>query len=457
MSKKKAVSYGKPPASPNKPGNKPTADQSRRKFLFAGAGAVAAAAVGLGGYKAGWFTSTPVIATPGTTPAAEAAFVSLKPMTLTADLPNAIRACEEMTRHYAHALDNTYALSHAVRTFGKGFTRADGSNAVDFLCRNGAAREVNGKRYIYFQRDAEFHENSFLGELLEAGVGPDQPVMVGAEKYRFGDVAEGAKMLFRFDVNDFNHYEKQYSTEHLPWGLLAFSMLVPPDKAKWTNAWGETVDLNEVIDKTADEFEHHCEGMEKAKLRDGFIEDKERKEFGDYFACLGGHTLYSYVSLVKHGYRDRRLKERVAAMLDLATYRLRKEPEYIDREYAAAAAAPFPPELMRDMSRFGASQTLFTEMARLRQQIKLLGHLLESVNFARLHRLYTFTAEQTRNIQAGEQKLYESMVKLRAMDLGPIYRWRSKQVNDVVIALGHAGRAMKLLTPQNPDGDNVRA
>ncbi|HYE72476.1 MAG TPA: hypothetical protein VEF04_04060, partial [Blastocatellia bacterium] len=110
-----------------------------------------------------------------------------------------------------------------------------------------------------------------------------------------------------------------------------------------------------------------------------------------------------------------------------------------------------------ELARFGANQQLFTEMARLRQRIKLLGHLLESVNYVRLHKLYNFTPEQMRNIQAGEQKLYDSLVKLRAMDLEPIYRWRSKQVNDVVIALAHAGRAMKLLTPENPDGAEMRA
>jgi hypothetical protein len=460
MSKRKTVSQGRPASTPHQKPTARPADRGRRKFVFAGAGALAAAAVGAGGYKAGWFSSAPTTGAPPVTPPVTPAVASagLKPLTLTADLPNAIKACDEITRHYAHALDNPYALIHCVRSFGKGFTRADGSAAVDHLCRNFAVeREVNGKRYVHFQRDAEYHENSFLKTFLEAGVPLDQPVVAGGNRYTLRDAAESAKALFRFDVGDFNRYEKNYSTEHLPWTLIAFSIIVPAAQPTWANAYGETVNLLEVVDRTAGDFEHRCEVMEKVQPKDEFIDDAARKAFGDYFPCLGGHALYSYVSLVKHGFRGQKLKERVAEMLDLAAYRMRKEPEAIDREYSMAAAAPFPPELTREMARFGATQAVFTEMSRLRQQIKLLGHLLESVNFARLHRLYTFTPEQTRNIQAGEQKLYEYLVRLRALDLGPIYRWRNKQVNDTVIALAHAGRAMKLMTPQNPDGENMRA
>lgn len=456
MSKKKAAHQGKPAVPPRRQTpDRQTPDRGRRKFVIAGAGALAAGAVGVVGYNAGWFGAG---APPVGPTSVNAADVGLKPVSLAADLPNAIRACDEITQHYARLLDSPYALIHCVRAFGKNFTRADGSKAVDYLCANFAAvKEVNGNRYVHFQREAEFHENSFLKTFLEAGVSLEQPVTVGGNKYILGDVAESARALFRFDVNDFNRYEKSYSTEHLPWTLIAFSLITRPDKPTWTNAWGETVNLYEVADKTAGDFEHRCETMHQAEARDEFIDDAARKAFGDYFPCLGGHTLYSYVSLVKRGHKVPRLKERVAEMLDLAAYRMRKEPEFIDREYAAAAQAPFPPEMTRDMARFGATQALFTEMARLRQQIKLIGHLLESVNYVRLHNLYTFTPAQTRNIQAGEQKLYESLVRLRAMDLGPLYRWRSKQVSDAVISLAHAGRAMKLLTPGNPDGENMRA
>ena len=40
---------------------------------------------------------------------------------------------------------------------------------------------------------------------------------------------------------------------------------------------------------------------------------------------------------------------------------------------------------------------------------------------------------------------------MRAMDLDAYKRWYPKYVNNIVIAFGHATRALKLLTPDNPD------
>jgi hypothetical protein len=64
----------------------------------------------------------------------------LPPATFPADLQNAMRAGEEIVRHYARELNNPSALIHAVRAFGKGFTLNDGSRAVDLRRRSG----VNG-------------------------------------------------------------------------------------------------------------------------------------------------------------------------------------------------------------------------------------------------------------------------------------------------------------------------
>jgi hypothetical protein len=75
--------------------------------------------------------------------------------------------------HFARELNNPSAIIHCVRAFGKNFKLNDGSLAVDYVCsRFAAEREVDGKRYVYFQREAEVHQNSFLKTFLEAGVSP---------------------------------------------------------------------------------------------------------------------------------------------------------------------------------------------------------------------------------------------------------------------------------------------
>jgi len=94
---------------------------------------------------------------------------------------------------------------------------------------------------------------------------------------------------------------------------------------------------------------------------------------------------------------------------------------------------------------------LVQKLLRLRGQITLLGHAFEALNYGLLPRLFTLTPDQKQRVQAGEQALYGYLVKMRGMDLEAFKRWNSKIVSDVIIALGHAARGMKLLTAENPD------
>jgi len=91
------------------------------------------------------------------------------------------------------------------------------------------------------------------------------------------------------------------------------------------------------------------------------------------------------------------------------------------------------------------------EVMRDRKQIQLIGHALEAINYGLLHKLFTLTPNQKKRVLDGERALYEYLVKLRATDLGPFNNWYSKFVSDMVIAMAHASRALKLLTPGNPD------
>jgi len=97
---------------------------------------------------------------------------------------------------------------------------------------------------------------------------------------------------------------------------------------------------------------------------------------------------------------------------------------------------------------------------KLRSFVQLLGHCFESINYVRLHKLFPITPSQERRISDGEQRLYEYLVRWRAMDIGALERTVDSMIgrgqgvkfmSDLVIALGHASRALKLLTPNNPD------
>jgi hypothetical protein len=435
------------------------AGQSRRQFLW---GALAIGATGLtacGDPQTVTVSSTPT-PTPTTTPtpAPMPSLPPLPPKTYPADARNAMIAMDEMVNHYAKFYDSPSALIHAVRAFGKNFKRADGSNAVEHLCsRYAEEKNVNGKRLIRFTRfNVEVHDNSFLKALLEAGVSPDQPITVGANKYTLRDLGEHAKALFRLDPNNLSRYEKDYAHEHLPWTLIAFSNLMPGGKASWENAYGEKIDLLEVIDKSLADFESKCQPLHAAMSSNGAV-SKQLHETIKTYSCYGGHSVYGFLACVKNGYTERGLVERMNETMKLSLYRLVKESENIEDEYNERKTMPLSPNpqedamYMRQFQQNGITKEELIDMLKLRGHIKLIGHLLEAINFARLHNLLKPTPEQQKLIQAGEAKLFASIVGLRALNLEGLRSFNAKEFNDNVIALGHASRAMKLLTPDNPD------
>ena len=218
--------------------------------------------------------------------------------------------------------------------------------------------------------------------------------------------------------------------------MIAFSLLVKPEQASWTNAYGEIIALPAVVDRSLTEYETTCALGERDLKADKTAPQPFRDAIKKY-SCFGLHTAYGFLACVKQGYRNNGLPERVNRMLDLLTFRLKGDAEAINEEYAKAAAGA-PPEQV--------------EAFRLRALVKHYGHAFEAINFAKLHKLATFNAEQERRISEGEQEFYNSLVKMRAMDWAMMKgKLGEKFVSDIVIATGHAARALKLLTPQNPD------
>src|SRR5262245_54202663 len=202
MSKKKA---DRKTIGRNKNDSLPQTDLGRRKLVLLGVGAVAATGVGIAGaYNAGWFETKPSPQSGAQSPSGK----NLSPLLLAADSSNALRAVNEMLEHYARDLGNASVLIHAIRGFGRRFTLADGTSAVAHLCsRYVAEKEVNNKRYIFFKRDAEVHENSMLKSVLGAGVSQDQAIKVGGNKYTLRDLADSGKALFRCDPKDLYRFD----------------------------------------------------------------------------------------------------------------------------------------------------------------------------------------------------------------------------------------------------------
>jgi hypothetical protein len=219
---------------------------------------------------------------------------------------------------------------------------------------------------------------------------------------------------------------------------------VPPDQAKWTNAYGDTVDLAKVIDRGLAEYENTA-ALAREALARGEAEPASFREAIKKYSCFGLHSVYGFLSCLQHGYREDNLAGRLRELMDMLTYRLNGDAGALEAEYEAEGRGA-PPVVVQGL--------------RLRALAKLYGHAFESINYVKLHKLFAFSPAQERRIQAGERALYDSIVRIRALDWEELRRTVDgmlgkgsgvKFISDIIITLGHAARAMKLLTPDNPD------
>lgn len=269
---------------------------------------------------------------------------------------------------YATVPEDPWAVAHGIRAMGRDFRVRDGRLAVNHLLENvSISLPANGTNVLAFAPDVEVHPNAFLAEaLLEPGVPLDRAFTHHGSRRTLEDLVKGARALFR---------PQRVSSEPnaLPWSLIAFTRTTSPVRGRWTNAWGEPVDLD-VLVETA--LQMH----ERASLP--LLEDmrasrpEAAKAPVHSFTCGGTHMLYALLTAVHAGYRGTDRLERVRRQVDLMVWRLGADVNLMERFYKERTAPR------------GASWYL------LDSKLKLLGHAEECLAFAERRGLVTLTAGQ---------------------------------------------------------------
>ncbi|NBO64993.1 MAG: hypothetical protein EBU88_09150, partial [Acidobacteria bacterium] len=431
----------------------------RRRLILAGAGGAGLLAVAaVTGYRAGWFGgATPEVntaQTPGTAPPP----ALLPPVKMAADRGNAIKATTEIVSHYTNLLRNASSSIHALRGLGRRFSLQDGTNIVDHLTSTYPAdREVNGQRYIYIPREYEVHDNSFLKTFLEAGLSPQQVLVAkGGNRYTLNDLGNSAKSLFRFDPGDLRRYDPEFPENHLPWCLIALSRLAPPENSTWVNAYGEKIDLSELVDIGLVDFEGVCNKL----AIPGDTPHGENVQFRGKivsYSCFGMHSFYGFFSAYRNGYRVNNYERRIRQLFNHLIERLDRDVVALEEETVAARI-----QGQQYVARMGNSAdgkrrgqggppAELIDVMSLKHFIVTIGHAIEAINFVRLNNLLPITPGQISLINRHESRLFEALTRMRSYNLDTFFKWDPKFVSDIVIGLGHALRAMKLLGPDNPD------
>ena len=296
-----------------------------------------------------------------------------------------------IVQHYATTPDDPWLVAHGLRAMGRDFTIKDGRRAVDYLLENRLATiPADGKSALGFPPDVEVHPNMFLKTILEAGVPLDHAFTHDGRRRALREVVDGARALLRPTL-------VMPVANALPWTLIALTRTTSPARRRWTNAWGEPVDLDVVVESAFGLIEQASLPVAQA-MREGRAETASAPVHS--FTCGGTHMIYGLLTAVYAGYAGKDRRERVKQQVDLLVWRLSADLDLIGRFYRARAAAP------------GAS------WYELDAKLKLLGHAEECLAFATLHEVVRLTPVQRAQRQAAVATLRRMLEDLEARNLG---------------------------------------
>jgi hypothetical protein len=294
-------------------------------------------------------------------------------------------------RRYATAPDDPWAVAHGLRGMGRDFTINSGRRAVDYLLEDVLVTlPANGQGALGFAVDVEAHPNMFLKTLLEAGVPLDHAFKHEGRPCTLRDVVDGARALLRPPL-------VTSVPNALPWTIIALTHTTTPLRQQWTNAWGEPVALDLVVERALRLLEQASAPLAEA-MRAGRPSTAEAPVHS--FTCGGTHMVYALLTAVHAGYGGKDRRERVQQQVDLLVWRLGADLDLIDRFYEARAG------------KAGVS------WYALEAKLKLLGHGLECLAFATLHDVARLTPSQRERWEATVATVRNMLGDLEARDLG---------------------------------------
>ena len=318
---------------------------------------------------------------------------------------------------YATALDDPWIVAHGLRAMGRGFTVGAGRRAVDYLLETVLVNvPANGKTVVGFPVDVEGHPNMFLKTILEAGVPLDYAFTHNGRRRTVQDVVDGARALLRPAA-------VSSSPNALPWTLIALTRTTPVSRRQWTNAWGETVDLDALVEAALRLLEQASLPVAEA-MREGRPQSRQAPVHG--FTCGGGHMIYALLTALHAGYAGKDRSRRMQQQSDLLVWRLGADVDLIERFYR---------------SRGGSPADFWYE---LDAKLKLLGHAEECLAFADVHRVTRLTAAQRTQRQGAVASLRRLLADLEARNLGEVQMFDRELYRQLIGDTCHARHGLTL-------------
>jgi hypothetical protein len=295
-----------------------------------------------------------------------------------------------IVQRYATPLDDPWLICHGIRAMGRTFMLGAGRRAVDYLLETVLVEVgASGRTVLGFPIDAEGHPNMFLKTMLEAGVPLDYAFTHRGRRRTVQEVVDGARALLRPSIVASN-------PNALPWSLIALSRTTPPSRRQWTNAWGEAVDLDALVEGSLRLLEQASLPVAEA-MRQGRPETAQAPVHG--FTCGGCHMIYALLAALSAGYTGKDRSRRMQQQVDVLVWRLSADLDLIERYYRA---------------RGDSGADFWYEFDA---KLKLLGHAEECLAFADVHKVARLTPAQRAQRQAATATVRRLLVDLDARNL----------------------------------------
>jgi len=286
---------------------------------------------------------------------------------------------------------NAWALAHGILVGGADFEATDGRRAVDVLVHDFLEERDGRPAFPKTRGDVrvEPHTDLILKAFVEAGLPLDEPLAEGkptlralleASQARFEPRREDGKSLLS-EPND------------APWSIQAWCQASGRGGATgWESALG-SVSLEEIAAAQLGTLERETLFIRRAIAAGETVEKRKQDIFA--FTCGGAHLFQGAAACAAEGLPAAgNSPARVDAVVDLYLYRLPLETRLVD-----ATIAQYPrmtPILVN-------------------QDVKFLGHLLESLGKAERDGLWTPTAAERGALDEAEARLLSQVFRLEAM------------------------------------------
>ena len=334
---------------------------------------------------------------------------------------------------------NAWALAHGILAMGPEFKATDGRLAIEVLIDDFHKSErLPGHKGLqpFFPKTTddglpvEPHTDLILKTLLEVGLPLEEPMLPrqGAPTLERFLRSSRARSTAKPGAKGSQAFEKP---DDVAWSIQAWcqgSYAGAPEEWRASNV--QAANINAIALQQLEMLEAETWFMRQAMNEGGTVQKRRQGIFG--FTCGGAHLYQSVQACLAAGYpRDDKAQERFSKLTEIYQWRIALETKLV--EDAMQQAPQLAPILYN-------------------QDVKFLGHLLESLGKAERDGLFTPTEEERLLLEDAEGRLIAhvlQMKKLRVYEAERLAKWMAGEETrqfylDVVGDASHALHGLQI-------------